>query len=67
MVPLGVYRWTHALGGGGGGHVWFNRYVLLCMIEVYGIFNLKKIFNFTTEKHKQDCNMNAFYLKQGQN
>ena len=29
--------------------------------------NLKKIFNFTIEKHKQDCNMNAFYLKQGQN
>ena len=25
--------------------------------------NLKKIFNFTIEKHKQDCNMNAFYLK----
>ena len=50
MVPLGVYRLTHALREGGGGvgqglgnfHVWLTQYVQLCMVEVYGNSIIKK-------------------------
>ena len=54
LVPLGVYRWTHALrvgegGGGGWGNfpVWLTRYVPLCKVEVYGIFNLEKKYSIS--------------------
>ena len=45
MVPLEVYRWTHTLKGGNL-QVWLTQYVLLCMVLVYGTFNLKKSIQF---------------------
>ena len=42
----GHIHWV--MGGGGDFHVWFNQSIFgpLCMIEVYGIFNLKKNIQF---------------------
>ena len=53
MVPLGVYRLTHALGKGvwgrglGNFHVWLTQYVPLCTVGVYGIFNLRKKYSIS--------------------
>ena len=59
MVPLGVYRWTHTLEGGGGLPCLAHSVCVLSMVEVYGIFNLKKSIQF---HFKQGCNLNAFCL-----
>ena len=46
MVPLGVYRWTHAWGGGGLPCL-AHLVCVLCMVEVYGIFNLKRKYSIS--------------------
>ena len=40
MVPLGVYRWTHTLGGGGGGTSMFGS-LGMCALHGRGLWDLQ--------------------------
>ena len=40
MVPLGVYRWTHTLGGGGGASFMFGS-LGMCALHGRGLWDLQ--------------------------
>ena len=74
MVPLGVYRLTHALREGGAVgrglgnfHVWLTQYVQLCMVEVKGNSILKKSIQCHYLAFKHGSKLNPFCFKQAQN